>query len=324
MENKIKNEDDKINQNAFYHQAVLLHESIEQLNIQKNGCYVDATFGGGGHASMILKQLGSDGKLLVFDQDEDALKNSKIGNDVIFIRENFKYASRFVRLHGFKNVQGILADLGVSSHQFDTAERGFSIRFDAPLDMRMDTRQNFCAADIIKNYSEEQLHLIFEKYGEVTNSKTLAKTIVEARKFKAIETIEEFKQTLSKIVKGNPNKYFAQVFQALRIEVNDELGVLETFLKEMIPMLSVGGRIAIITFHSLEDRIVKQCYQSFGKTSDLWTEEEKFLGRKTNINKEEKNGFKLKIFKPIEASKQELKNNNRSRSAKLRVAERIN
>ena len=150
MENKIKNEDDKINENAFYHQAVLLHESIEQLNIQKNGCYVDATFGGGGHASMILKQLGSNGKLLVFDQDEDALKNSKIGNDVIFIRENFKYASRFVRLHGFKNVQGILADLGVSSHQFDTAERGFSIRFDAPLDMRMDTRQIFCAADIIK------------------------------------------------------------------------------------------------------------------------------------------------------------------------------
>src|SRR4029078_6825791 len=210
-----------------YHIPVLLKEVVDGLSIRNNGIYVDCTFGGGGHTKEILKHLSSDGRLGAFDQDPDAKQNLPSDERVIFVPNNFRYLQRFLRLHRINEVDGILADLGVSSHQFDEAERGFSTRFYADLDMRMDQRQELKAFDILNTYSEQQLHKLFEQYGEVTNSKTLARTIVEARRSVNFKTINSFKQAVGAIVKGNPNKYFAQVFQALRIEVNDELGALQ-------------------------------------------------------------------------------------------------
>ncbi len=297
----------------IYHTAVLLQECIAQLNIIPDGVYLDATFGGGGHSKEILKHLGPKGKLIVFDQDEDAQRNIPDGEDrIIFVPENFRYADRFVRLYKLDRLDGVLADLGVSSYQFDTAERGFSIRFDAPLDMRMDNRVGFSAADILKKYSEQKLQKLFEEYGEVTNSKTLAKRIVDIRNSSSLTTINEFKQAISTVIYGNPNKYLAQVFQALRIEVNDELNALKDFLQNITTKLSPKGRLCVITFHSLEDRIVKNWMKN-----ETFEEVPDFLP----VMKKEK---KLKVIskKPILPNDKEISRNSRARSAKLRVAEK--
>jgi 16S rRNA (cytosine1402-N4)-methyltransferase len=294
-----------------YHTPVLLQECIDGLDIWPGGIYVDCTFGGGGHSKAILQQLNENGKLLVFDQDEDARKNLPDDDRVLFVPQNFRHLQRFLRLHKVAKVDGILADLGVSSHQFDEAARGFSIRFDAALDMRMDQRQSVTAADILKNFSETQLHKMFEQYGEVTNSKTLAKTIVAQCALAPIRTINEFKNAVHAVVKGNPQKYFAQVFQALRIEVNDELGALKELLQQTLLVLKPGGRIAIITFHSLEDRIVKNFFRD-GTFEDTAIDD--VYGHRFE------NPLKVITKKPVTATEKELKENTRSRSAKLRVA----
>jgi len=303
-----------------YHTPVLLNECIEGLNIKQDAVYVDCTFGGGGHSRAILKKLNANGKLFVFDQDEDAIKNLPAGQAglpedyrVVFIPQNFRHLQRFLRLHKVTAVDGILADLGVSSHQFDEAERGFSIRFDAALDMRMDQRQLLTAADVLKNFTELQLHKMFEQYGEVTNAKTLAKTIVAQRSLAPIRTIAEFKTAVQSIVKGNPQKYFAQVFQALRIQVNEELDVLKELLQQIPAVLKPGGRVAIITFHSLEDRIVKNFFRN--GTLDSTVVDDVYGHRFENP-------FKVITKKPVTAAEMELKQNPRSRSAKLRIAEK--
>lgn len=297
-----------------YHVPVLLNETIEGLAIKANGIYVDCTFGGGGHSRAILEKLGKDGKLYVFDQDEDARQNVSNDERMVFVPHNFRHIKRFLQLHGATKVDGILADLGVSSHQFDEGERGFSTRFDAPMDMRMDQRQVKTAFDIINTYSEQQLHKLFEQYGEVTNAKTLAKTIIESRRTLSLKTIDGFKNAVSKIVKGNPAKYFAQVFQALRIEVNDELGALKELLEQVPSLLKQEGRVAIITFHSLEDRLVK----TFFKNGSFEEKDENPFEMTTT-----KNPLRLINKKPITAGEEELKRNSRSRSAKLRVAEKV-
>ena len=299
---------------AAYHVPVLPAETIEGLNIRPDGVYVDCTFGGGGHSRLILQALGPAGKLIAFDQDEDAKRNLPDDPRVLFIPQNFRHLQRFLRLQNIVAVDGILADLGVSSHQFDEAARGFSTRFNAALDMRMDQRQSLTAFEVVNTYTEQRLHKLFEQYGEVTNSKTLAKTIVNVRNHLSLQTIDGFKQALREIVKGNPHKYFAQVFQALRIEVNDELGVLKEMLQQLPRLLKPGGRAAVITFHSLEDRLVKDFFRrgTFDEpvenafTHDATTNELVVITRK-----------------PVTASEEELKSNPRSRSAKLRVAEKI-
>jgi 16S rRNA (cytosine1402-N4)-methyltransferase len=304
-----------------YHTPVLLKETIAALNIIPDGIYVDCTFGGGGHSKAILEKLGDDGRLVAFDQDEDARRNLPSGQAgvpkdprIIFVPHNFRHLQRFLKLYDINAVDGILADLGVSSHQFDEGARGFSTRFDAPLDMRMDQRQSLTAADIINNYTEQQLHKIFEQYGEVTNSKTLAKTIVDLRNTQSLKSIDAFKQSLRGVVKGNPNRYFAQVFQALRIEVNDELGALKEMLQQIPPLLKPGCRAAIITFHSLEDRLVKNFFR---RGTFQETEENPFIMNKTV------NELKVITKKPIEPTENEMKRNPRARSAKLRVAEKV-
>ena len=297
-----------------YHIPVLLHETIEKLNIDPDGIYVDCTFGGGGHAKAILKKLSEKGKLIAFDQDEDAKQNIPDDPRVVFVPHNFRHLRRFLKLHNIFAVDGLLADLGVSSHQFDEADRGFSTRFDAALDMRMDQRQSLSAFDVVNSYSETQLHKIFEQYGEVTNSKTLAKTIAQLRDTVSLKSIDSFKNALRGVVKGNPKKYFAQVFQALRIEVNDELGALKEMLQQIPSILKPGGRAVIITFHSLEDRLVKIFFRqgTFEKTED-----NPFV-MTYNVNE-----LKAITKKPIEASEKEMKQNPRARSAKLRVAEKV-
>ena len=297
-----------------YHIPVLLDEVIENLQIRPSGIYVDCTFGGGGHSKAILEKLGPDGKLVAFDQDADAKRNLPDDPRVLFIPQNFRHLQRFLRLNGITEVDGILADLGVSSHHFDEASRGFSTRFDAPLDMRMDQRESKTAYEIISTYNELQLHKLFEQYGEVTNSKTLAKTIVDIRKTTSLKNIDAFKTALAPVVKGNPNKYFAQVFQALRMEVNDETGALKEMLEQTPAVLKQGGRVAIITFHSIEDRLVK----IFFRENRFDTPEENPFETVEKIRL-----LKLVNKKPITATAQELKNNTRSRSAKLRVAEKI-
>jgi len=297
-----------------YHTPVLLKEAVDGLKIVADGIYVDCTFGGGGHSKAILEKLDQNGKLIAFDQDEDARRNIPKDPRIIFVPHNFRHLQRFLKLHNISVVDGILADLGVSSHQFDEAERGFSTRHDAPLDMRMDQRQPLTAADVVTNYSEQQLHKIFEQYGEVTNSKTLARTIVELRSTQSLKSINAFKQALHGVVKGNPNRYFAQVFQALRIEVNDELGALKEMLQQIPPLLKPGCRAAIITFHSLEDRLVKNFFR---RGTFQETEENPFIMSKSV------NELKVITKKPIEASEEEMKQNPRARSAKLRVVEKV-
>ena len=318
QKNKGKSDTDKpINQltgQPEYHIPVLLNEVIEGLNIRPEGTYVDCTFGGGGHSKAILSKLEAAGKLVAFDQDDDAKKNLPDDERLVFVSHNFRHLQRFLRLERITAVDGIMADLGVSSHQFDEAERGFSTRFNADLDMRMDKRQIVTAFDVLNTYTEQRLHKLFEQYGEVTNAKTLARTIVQVRNAALLKTIDGFKNAVREIVKGNPNKYFAQVFQALRIEVNDELGALKEMLQQVPTLLKPGGRVAIITFHSLEDRLVKNFFRrgSFDEP-----EENPF------INAESVNELKVITKKPIVPSEEEMKRNARSRSAKLRVAEKI-
>jgi 16S rRNA (cytosine1402-N4)-methyltransferase len=296
-----------------YHIPVLLQETIDGLHIKADGIYVDCTFGGGGHSRALLQHLGEKGILVAFDQDEDAKKNLPQDNRVIFVPQNFRHLQRFLRVHKISQVDGILADLGVSSHQFDKADRGFSIRFDAALDMRMDQRQTTTAADILKKFTELQLHKMLEQYGEVTNAKTLAKTIVQQRALMPIKTIQQFKQAVQSAVKGNPQKYFAQVFQALRIVVNDELGALKELLQQTPALLKPGGIVAIITFHSLEDRIVKNFFKTGSFSEEVL--DELYGGKPENI-------FKIITKKPILPSDSETRRNKRSRSAKLRLAEK--
>lgn len=298
-----------------YHTPVLLKEVIDGLKIVADGIYVDCTFGGGGHAKAVLDKLSSTGKLVAFDQDDASRKNLPDDPRLLFIQQNFRHIQRFLRLHDIHEVNGILADLGVSSHQFDEAERGFSIRQNASLDMRMDRRQTLTAYEVVATYSEEQLHKIFEQYGEVTNAKTLAKTIVNIRQAGSLRTVEGFRNALREIVKGNPNRYFAQVFQALRIEVNDELGALKEMLQQVPALLKTSGRIAVITFHSLEDRMVKTFFRrgTFHEpeTHPFISEE-----RKTSLTPVNK--------KPILPTEEEVRQNPRARSAKLRIAEKVN
>ena len=300
-------------QPGMYHIPVLLDEVIGGLQIAPSGIYVDCTFGGGGHSMAILARLGKEGKLIVFDQDQDARNNVPDDARVTFVPHNFRHLTRFLRLHKIVQVHGILADLGVSSHQFDTPERGFSTRFNGSMDMRMDTRQEFKASEVVKTYTEARLHKLFEQYGEVTNSKTLAKTIVQLRGSVPMDSISQFKSAINGSVKGNPNKYFAQVFQALRIEVNDEFGALKEMLLQVEEVLLPGGRIAVITFHSIEDRIVKNFFK---KGSFNVTETDEIYGSR------QVNPFNLITKKPVIASAEELKKNVRSGSAKLRIAEK--
>lgn len=297
-----------------YHVPVLLRETLDGLAIQPGGIYVDCTFGGGGHSKALLQQLNAAGRLFVFDQDADAAKNVPADERVTFVPNNFRHLQRFMRLHKTPQVDGIMADLGVSSHQFDEPERGFSTRFDAELDMRMDRRQALTAFEVVNTYTEQQLHGLFEQYGEVTNAKTLARTIVAVRASTSLKTISNFKAALHTVVKGNPNRYFAQVFQALRIEVNNELGVLRELLEQIPNLLKPGGRVAIITFHSLEDRLVKNFFR---KGTFAAAEEHPFE------NAVSASELKIITKKPITASAEEMKRNPRSRSAKLRIAEKI-
>ena len=297
-----------------YHTPVLLKEAVDGLKIVPDGIYVDCTFGGGGHSKAILEKLGSKGKLIVFDQDSDAKKNLPNDPRIIFILQNFRHMQRFLQLHTVVSVDGILADLGISSYQFDKAERGFSTRYNAALDMRMDQQQSLKASDVVNSYSEQRLHKIFEQYGEVTNAKTLAKTIVQVRKGTPLKTTDDLKHALRGIVKGNPDKYFAQVFQALRIEVNDELGALKEMIQQVPMLLKPGGRVVIITFHSLEDRLVKNFFRR--GTFDE-PQENPF------INEEKVNELKVVTKKPILPSAEEMRRNPRARSAKLRMAEKV-
>jgi 16S rRNA (cytosine1402-N4)-methyltransferase len=294
----------------------MLSECLEGLNLKAGGVYVDVTFGGGGHSKAILEKLQGKGKLFGFDQDEDAKANAAQIKDssFTFVEANFRHMQKFLRLYGADKVDGILADLGVSSHQFDTAERGFSIRFDANLDMRMNQRDAVTAAKILNEYPEGELHKLFGMYGEIRNAKTLAAQVVQDRTRSKIETVEDFKTVLRKLApRGAENKYFAQAFQALRIEVNKELEALEEFLEQTAAVLKPGGRLVVMSYHSLEDRLVKNFIQK-GKFSG--DEEKDFYGNVLKpldaINK-----------KPIEPSEEEQKINTRSRSAKLRVASRI-
>ncbi len=312
----IQSADDELTnqQQNVYHIPVMLMEAIDALNIQPGGVYVDCTFGGGGHSREILKRLNEDGRLVAFDQDPDAKRNLPEDERVVFVPHNFKHISRFLKLNRFDKVDGVLADLGVSSHQFDEATRGFSTRFDGPLDMRMDPSQSVTASTILQTYSQQQLHKLFEQYGEVTNSKTLAAVIVQQRSANSYQTIEQLKQALQSVVKGNPNKYFAQVFQALRIEVNEELNVLKELLEQLPGILKPKARVAIISFHSLEDRLVKNFFKKGSFEEEVYNPFER---------EEKEKVFSIISKKPIEASPEEQKRNPRSRSARLRVAEKM-
>ena len=303
------------NEDEGYHIPVLLQECMDALNIQPDGTYVDCTFGGGGHSAAILKQLSAKGKLYVFDQDQDAKANAPEDERLHFIPQNFRYLHKFLRLYNALPVDGILADLGISSHQIDVPERGFSTRYDALLDMRMDQSQKRTAADLLNSYTEAQLHKMFEKYGSVTNAKSLAAFIVETRRTNPFNGINAFKQTIYHHVKGNPHRYLAQVFQALRMEVNEEEAVLKELLSQTTDCLAMGGRLVIMTFHSVEDRLVKNFLRS-GATSDEINQEDDLYGRKSA------SPFRSLNKKPIIATEAEQKMNPRSRSAKLRVAEK--
>ncbi len=297
-----------------YHVPVMLHECMEGLAIKPDGVYVDVTFGGGGHSKEILKHLGPSGRLIAFDQDPDALRNKIDDERFVLVHQNFRFLKNSLRLEGIRQVDGVLADLGVSSHQFDDAERGFSIRFDADLDMRMDQVSDLDARKVLNTYPEEELHRIFGMYGEVQNAKSLAKTIVTARLTKSIETVAELKEVIKKMVpRGKEHKYHAQVFQALRIEVNKELEALQEFLLHTISVLKPEGRLVVMSYHSLEDRLVKN-FMLKGKFKG--EVEKDFFGNEIKP-------FKIVTRKAITASEAELAENNRSRSAKLRVAEKL-
>ncbi|MDR9398343.1 MAG: 16S rRNA (cytosine(1402)-N(4))-methyltransferase RsmH [Salibacter sp.] len=295
----------------MYHDPVLLSEAIEGLNIDPSGVYVDVTFGGGGHSKTILEKLGDSGRLIAFDQDEDAVKNQFNDERFQLVEANFRFLKNYLRMHGALPVDGVLADLGVSSHQFDTGERGFSTRFDGPLDMRMDQSVKKTAAQIVAEYDEEALERIFKFYGELRKAKLIARELVSVRETESIDSVEKLKSAVERF--GPKNKmaqFFAQVFQALRIEVNDELKALEELLVQSVDVLEEGGRLVVISYHSLEDRLVK----NFLKTGNFSGKPEKdFYGNLIRPLKPVKN----KVTVPTE---EEIKRNPRARSAKMRVA----
>jgi 16S rRNA (cytosine1402-N4)-methyltransferase len=295
-----------------YHNPVLLKETVDGLNIKPDGIYVDVTFGGGGHSKEILRRLGPNGKLFGFDQDEDAQANALQDDRFVLIPENFRYIKRFLRFHNVKSVDGILADLGVSSHQFDVPERGFSTRFDAELDMRMSKKNELDAYKVVNEYDEANLKRVFLDYGELKAAPAIARTIVEAREKKAISTTDELKIVLSKYLPEQfKNKILAQIYQAIRIEVNQEMDVLKEFLEQSLEILKPGGRLSVISYHSLEDRLVKR----FIKNGMFEGEPERDFFGNFSVP------FKS-IEKLIVPSDEEIKINNRARSAKLRVAEK--
>ena len=295
-----------------YHNPVLLKESVDGLNIKTDGIYVDVTFGGGGHAKEILSRLGSNGKLFGFDQDEDAVTNTLPDERFVLIPENFRYIKRFLRFQGVKSVDGILADLGVSSHQFDVPERGFSTRFDADLDMRMSKKNDLNAFKVVNEYDETNLKRVFLDYGELKIAPALARTIIDAREYKTINTTEELKVVLIKFLPDQfKNKILAQIYQAIRIEVNQEMDVLKEFLEQSLEILKPEGRLSVISYHSLEDRLVKR----FMKNGLFEGEPERDFFGNFSVP------FKS-IEKLIVPSEAEIKENNRARSAKLRIAEK--
>ena len=297
-----------------YHVPVLLRECIEGLNIKPDGVYVDVTFGGGGHSREILKHLGENGVLVAFDQDPDAQRNKIDDPRFHFVDQNFAFLKNNLRLLGYTAVDGILADLGVSSHQFNEPERGFSTRFDSELDMRMDKSGKLTAADILNTYSEDQLHKLFGIYGEVKNAKSLAKSIVSGRIDQSINTLADFKKVAGACIpRGKENKYMAQVFQALRIEVNAEIVVLENFLMQTAEVLTAGGRLVVMSYHSLEDRPVKNFIAKGKFKGEV---EKDFFGN-------ERKPFKMITRKAVMADAAELARNSRARSAKLRIGEKI-
>jgi 16S rRNA (cytosine1402-N4)-methyltransferase len=298
-----------------YHKPVMLNECIEGLNIKPEGIYIDVTFGGGGHSLAILEHI-KGGKLIAFDQDDDARKEAEkiTSRSFTFCQANFMYLKKYLKLNGVTKVNGILADLGISSHQIDAPERGFSTRFDGPLDMRMNTSGSRTAADILNEDSEEDLHKIFGMYGELKNAKTAARMIAQHRSSQSFSRTTDLKAALQPIApRGKENKYFAQVFQALRIEVNNEMKALEDFLHQCGEVIETGGRLVVMSYHSLEDRMVKN-YIGKGKT--FGEVEKDFFGNEIKP-------FEAVNRKPIEATEEEIETNNRARSAKLRIAERL-
>lgn len=296
-----------------YHSPVLLGASVDGLNIKSDGIYVDVTFGGGGHSREILKRLGSQGRLFAFDQDEDALVNALNDDRFVLINENFRYLKRFLRFHGIQKVDGILADLGVSSHQFDVAERGFSTRFDAELDMRMSKKNDLSAFRVVNEYDAENLKRVFLDYGELKNAPAIARVIIETREHSPIRNTEQLKIALDRFLPGHKsNKILAQIYQAIRIEVNQEMEVLKEFLVQALEVLKPGGRLNVISYHSLEDRLVKR----YMKNGMFEGEPERDLYGKFTVP------FKT-IGKLIVPDAQEIKENNRARSAKLRIAEKL-
>jgi 16S rRNA (cytosine1402-N4)-methyltransferase len=296
-----------------YHNPVLLKETVDGLNIHPDGIYVDVTFGGGGHSREMMSRLGVNGKLVAFDQDVDALNNAIEDDRFVLINENFRFIKRFLRFHGIKQVDGILADLGVSSHQFDVAERGFSTRFDSELDMRMNQKGELSAYHVINKYEEQDIARVLFQYGELKNARGMANVIVLARKDKDIKNSEQLKQVLTKFLPAHKsNKILAQIYQAIRIEVNQEMDVLKEFLEQSLEILKPGGRLSVISYHSLEDRMVKRFFRNGLFEGEP---ERDFFG---NFEVP----FKI-IEKLIVPTAAEISMNNRARSAKLRVAEKI-
>lgn len=295
-----------------YHNPVLLHPTVDGLNINPDGIYVDVTFGGGGHSREILSRLGPNGKLFAFDQDEDALANALPDKRFTLISENFRYLKRFLRFHGVKAVDGILADLGVSSHQFDVPERGFSTRFDAELDMRMSKKNELDAYKVINEYDDANLRRIFYDYSELSNAPAIAKVIIEARESQNIKNTEQLKNVLSRFLPAHKShKILAQIYQGIRIEVNQEMDVLKEFLEQSLEVLKPNGRLSVISYHSLEDRLVKR----YIKNGMFEGEPEKDFFGNFSVP------FKT-IGKLIVPDHAEIKINNRARSAKLRIAEK--
>ena len=297
----------------MYHNPVLLNESISGLNINPSGIYVDVTYGGGGHSQEILKNLNSSGKLIAFDQDQDAIENKSNDTRLNLVKSNFKYLNNFLNYFKIKEIDGLLADFGISSHQIDNKNRGFSTRFNSELDMRMNSTQKVDAKIIINDYDKDQLEYIFKNFGELRNYKKVTEKIISERVKKSIETTGDLKKILAPLVKvKDENKFLAQVFQSIRIEVNDELEVIRTLLSDSSKYIKKGGRLVCISYHSLEDRIVKKFIQNGGSNDEVTSD---IYGNKNIIFK--------KVGKMITPSNQEIKLNNRSRSAKLRIAEKI-
>ena len=295
-----------------YHNPVLLKESVDGLDIKPDGIYVDVTFGGGGHSREILSRLGSNGRLYAFDQDEDALANSIDDERFVLINENFRFLKRFLRFQNVKSVDGILGDLGVSSHQFDVAYRGFSTRFEGELDMRMSQKQDLNAYKVVNEYDEENLRRVFLDYGELKNAPVIARVIIEARELEPIKNTEQLKVVLGRFLQAHKShKILAQMYQAIRIEVNQEMEVLKEFLEQSLEILEIGGRLSVISYHSLEDRLVKRIMKNGMFEGEP---ERDFFG---NFSVP----FKT-IGKLIVPDFQEIKSNNRARSAKLRIAEK--